>query len=122
MKNKKLPEAELEIMLVIWEAKGSVTSDYVMERLDKDWTKPTLLNLLTRLCGRGFLRCEKEGRHNIYSVLIKREDYVQEASGNLLQKLHHNSLTSLVATLYDGRKVSKQDLEELKQFIEGAEE
>lgn len=122
MKNKKLPEAELEIMLVIWEAKGSVTSDYVMERLDKDWTKPTLLNLLTRLCGRGFLRCEKEGRHNIYSVLIPREDYVQEASGNLLQKLHHNSLTSLVATLYDGRKVSKQDLEELKQFIEGAEE
>lgn len=122
MKNKKLPEAELEIMLVIWEAKGSVTSDYVMERLDKDWTKPTLLNLLTRLCGRGFLRCEKEGRHNIYSVLIPREDYVQEASGNLLQKLHHNSLTSLVATLYDGQKVSKQDLEELKQFIEEAEE
>jgi len=53
-------------------------------------------------------------------VLVPREDYVQEASGTLLQKLHHNSLTSLVASLYDGQKVSKADLEELKRFIEEA--
>lgn len=119
---KKLPEAELEIMLVVWDAETPVTSDYIMTRLNKDWTKPTLLNLLTRLCGRGFLRCEKEGRHNLYSVLIPRDAYVQEASGTLLQKLHHNSLTSLVASLYDGRRISKADLEELKQFIEEAEE
>ena len=119
---KKLPEAELEIMLVVWDAQGPVTSDYIMERLEKDWTKPTLLNLLTRLCGRGFLHCDKEGRHNVYSVLIPREDYVQEASSTLLRKLHHNSLTSLVASLYDGQKVSKADLEELKRFIEEAEQ
>ncbi len=119
---KKLPEAELEIMLVIWEANEAVTSDYIMTRLDKDWTRPTLLKLLTRLCERGFLRCDKEGRHNIYTVQVPREDYVQEASGTLLQKLHHNSLTSLVASLYDGQKVSKADLEELKKFIDEAEE
>lgn len=119
---KKLPEAELEIMLVVWDAEAAVTSDYIMERLHKDWTKPTLLKLLTRLTERGFLRCDKEGRHNLYTVLVPREDYVQEASGTFLQKLHHNSLTSLVASLYDGRKVSKADLEELKRFIEEAEE
>ena len=119
---KKLPEAELEIMLVVWDAEAAVTSDYIMERLHKDWTKPTLLKLLTRLTERGFLRCSKEGRHNLYTVLVPREDYVQEASGTFLQKLHHNSLTSLVASLYDGQKVSKADLKELKRFIEEAEE
>lgn len=119
---KKLPEAELEIMLVIWDGQQPVTSEYIMERLDKNWTRPTLLKLLTRLCDRGFLRCDKEGRHNVYSVLVPREDYVQDASSNFLQKLHHNSLTSLVASLYDGQKVSKADLEELKRFIEEAEE
>ena len=119
-KVKKIPEAELEIMLIAWEAEEAVTSDYIMERLHKDWTKPTLLKLLTRLCEREFLRCDKEGRHNLYTVLVPREDYVQEASGTLLQKLHHNSLTSLVASLYDGQKVGKADLEELKRFIEEA--
>ena len=47
---------------------------------------------------------------------------MQEASSTLLRKLHHNSLTSLVASLYDGQKVSKADLEELKRFIEEAEQ
>ena len=73
---KKLPEAELEIMLVIWDGQQPVTSEFIMERLDKDWTRPTLLKLLTRLCDRGFLRCDKEGRHNVYSVLVPRENYV----------------------------------------------
>jgi predicted transcriptional regulator len=118
---KKLPEAELEIMLVVWDAKEAVTSEYIMARLNKEWTRPTLLKLLTRLTERGFLHCEKDGRHNIYTVLVPREDYVQEASGTFLQKLHHNSLTSLVASLYDGQKVSKADLDELKRFIEEAE-
>ncbi len=123
MKIKKLPEAELEIMLVVWELEEEpVTSDQIMERLNKDWTKPTLLKLLTRLGEREFLRCEKDGRHNVYTALVPREDYVQEASGTLLQKLHHNSLTSLVASLYDGQKVSRADLDELKKFIEDAEE
>ena len=118
---KKLPEAELEIMLVVWDAKEAVTSEYIMARLNKDWTRPTLLKLLTRLTERGFLRCEKDGRHNIYTILVPREDYVQEASGTFLKKLHHNSLTSLVASLYDSQKVSKADLDELKRFIEEAE-
>ena len=119
---KKLPEAELEIMLVVWDAKEAVTSEYIMARLNKDWTRPTLLKLLTRLTERGFLRCQKDGRHNIYTVLVPREDYVKEASETFLQKLHHNSLISLVASLYDGQKVSKADLDELKRFIEEAEE
>ena len=91
-KVKKIPEAELEIMLIAWEAEEAVTSGYIMERLHKDWTKPTLLKLLTRLCEREFLRCDKEGRHNLYTVLVPREDYVQEASGTLLQKLHRATL------------------------------
>ena len=53
---KKIPDAELEIMLIAWEAEEAVTSDYIMERLHKEWTKPTLLKLLTRLCEREFLR------------------------------------------------------------------
>lgn len=118
---KRLPDAELEIMMVIWEARKSVTSDYIMEKLHKDWAKPTLLNLLSRLCEREFLDCKKDGRINIYTSKVAQEDYLQAESKNFLQKLYHNSLTSLVASLYSGNGISKDDLEELKQFIEEAE-
>lgn len=29
----KLPDSELEIMIIIWEADKNVTSDYIMQRL-----------------------------------------------------------------------------------------
>ena len=118
---KKLPDSELEIMMIIWDAKEKVTSDYIMDRINKDWLKTTVLNFLTRLCDRGFLKCHKEGRFNIYESQVDKEDYLQRESKSFLKKLHHNSLTSLIATLYDGNSISKDDLEELKKFIEEAE-
>ncbi len=117
---KKIPDSELEIMMIIWDAGKSVTSDYIMERIQKDWTKTTLLNLLTRLCERGALSRGKEGRHNIYSPLIKKDEYLQSESKCFLSKMYHNSLTGLVASLYDGKSITKDDLDELKKFIEEA--
>ena len=114
---KKLPDSELEIMMIIWDADEKVTSDYIMANLDKTWRKTTVLNFLTRLCERGFLKCHKEGRFNVYESLVNKEDYLQKESKSFLQKMHNNSLTSLVASLYDGKNVSKEDLEELKKFI-----
>ena len=117
---KRLPDAELEVMLIIWEADDVITSDYIMERIDKDWTKTTLLNFLSRLCDRGFIKCEKQGKHNTYTALVEKEEYLQVESKNFLKKLHHNSLTSFVATLYSVNNISKEDLDELKKFIEEA--
>lgn len=119
---KRLPDSELEIMLIIWEAEGSVTSDYILERINRDWTKTTLLNLLSRLCGRGFLACSKEGRHNIYTPLVEKEIYLQSESCSFLERMYQNSLTKLVMSLYDGNSISKDDLSQLKEFIEEAED
>ncbi|ODA42562.1 BlaI/MecI/CopY family transcriptional regulator [Desulfosporosinus sp. BG] len=118
---QKIPDSELEIMMIIWDADKKLTSDYIMDHLDKTWQKTTVLNFLSRLCDRGFLTCHKEGRLNIYEALVKKDDYLQKESKTFLRKMHHNSLTSLVAALYDGESVSKEDLKELKKYIEEAE-
>lgn len=123
MELAKLPEAELEIMMIIWETQKSVNSDYIMEKLKgvKKWKRTTLLNLLSRLCERGYLECHKEGKINIYTPLVKEKDYLDNASRSFFEKLHKNSLTSLIASLYDSKSVSKSDLEELEKFIREAE-
>ena len=115
---RKLPDSELEIMMVIWGASAPVDSAYIMERLDKDWVKPTVLNFLSRLCERGFLECEKDGRKNLYHPLISRDEYLKCESVSFFQKLHQSSLKSLITSLYDGNGVTRADLDELKAFIE----
>lgn len=126
MNSKKIPDAELDVMMVIWDAdeKGEcpVTSEYIMERLSgRHWAKTTLLNLLMRLAGRGFVKCEKSGRFNVYSPLAKRSEYLREESKSFLKKLHHGSLSSLVASLYDGGKIPEDDIKKLEKLIEEAQ-
>lgn len=114
---QKIPDAELEIMNVIWDAEESVNSDYIMERLDKDWAKPTLLNLLNRLYERGFVDFYKQGKFKMYSPLVKKEDYLKKESNNFFRKMEYKSVTSLIASLYDGGSISAEDLNELERFI-----
>jgi len=117
---KRLPDSELEIMMVIWEAGQQVSSTYIIEKLkgEKDWAHTTILNFLSRLVDRGFLETSKQGRFNYYNPLISEKDYLQKESKTFLEKMHKNSLKSLVAALYDGEAISKEDLEELSNFVD----
>lgn len=117
---KRLPDSELEIMMIIWEAKEPVPSAYLMEKLEgeKEWATTTVLNFLARLVDRGFLKVEKHGRINIYSPLIAEKDYIEIESRSFLERLHKSSLKSFVAALYDGSTISSKDAEELKNYID----
>lgn len=59
---KRLPDSELEIMLIIWEARGQISTSDIMQRLKKKKSLQLVQNSLNRLEGKGFVRCEKIGR------------------------------------------------------------
>ena len=60
----RLPDAELELMMIIWEAQEPITRTEIEEKMDgsKDVLPSTILSLLTRLEKRGFIRKEKDGK------------------------------------------------------------
>ncbi|MEQ8201419.1 MAG: BlaI/MecI/CopY family transcriptional regulator [Syntrophomonadaceae bacterium] len=121
---KRLPDSELELMMIIWGAGQPVTSAYIMDKLSgtRNWAHTTVLNFLSRLVERGFLETSRQGRCNYYRPLVAEHDYLQRESKSFLEKMHHSSVTNLVASLYDGDAISREDLEELKRFLKGVTE
>lgn len=115
---KRLPESELEIMMIIWEYNRPVNRMEIEERLKKDVAAPTILSFLNRLEAKGFVSVEKIGKINWYTPRVKEEEYLQKESRNILQKMYQNSLKNFVASLYDGDGLTSQDIEDLKAFIE----
>ena len=117
---KRLPDSELKLMMIIWDAGEPVASPYILEQLvgETTWAKTTVLNFLSRLVDRGFLTTEKRGRFHYFSPLISKEDYLQMESRSFLQRVHKNSLKSLVASLYDGKGIDNNDLQELRQYVD----
>lgn len=118
-KMKKLPDAELEVMKVIWENKPPMSTNDVMKVISeqKSWNISTLLTLLSRLIERGFLSSEKRGRERIYYPQVDREAYTEFETKTFIQKLHKNSFMNLVNTLYDANDLSEQDIDELSDWL-----
>ena len=85
--DKRLPDAELEVMQTIWSLGTQVTAAEVQQHADQDWKMTSVLTFLSRLCDKGFLSCTKEGRQNLYTPLVSEKDYRQRESVGFLRRL-----------------------------------
>ncbi len=116
---KKLPDAEFDIMKVVWANEPPITTNIIMRQLgnEKEWKAQTVISLMLRLVERGFIRTEKNGKERTYFPLISKGDYLKFETGDFMERFHGDSFASLVATLYDGDKIKDSDLDQLAQWL-----
>ena len=115
---KSLPDAELEVMQAVWSLEPPVTAAAVQQRVSKEWKATSVLTFLSRLCDKGFLSCEKEGRQNFYTPLIGRKAYLQRESTSFVRRLCGGSVKNLVASLSDAGALTEQDIADLRAFLD----
>ena len=108
MKNtlKKLGEAELEIMQVVWNSGNPVTSNYILKELQerRNWQLSTLMTSLARLVDKGFISCDRSTGRNLYTSIISENEYKAGASKHFLEKLYNNSIQNMITALYSNKK------------------
>lgn len=121
---QRLPESELDIMLVLWNGVPPMSRAEIEKivNMKKKLAPTTILSLLTRLEARDFVKVEKQGKQNLYSPLITQEEYQARESHSILEKLYGNSLKSFVTSLYQGRKISSDELQDLSDFLQELED
>ena len=110
-------------MQVLWASGGAVTSNYILKELQglRKWQLSTLMTSLSRLVDKGYLSCDRATGTNLYSPVVTENDYKAKESGSFLEKLYHNSLQSMVATLYHNQMLNSADVEELRTFLDELE-
>jgi predicted transcriptional regulator len=118
-KMKKLPDAEFDIMKVVWANAPPMTTAIIMEQLGKEreWKIQTVVSLMLRLVERGFLRSEKHGKERTYFSMVSKEDYLRFETGNFIKQFHENSFLNLVTTLYDDKALTDKDIDELLKWV-----
>jgi predicted transcriptional regulator len=117
---RKIPDAELELMMVIWDSEQPVSRMEIEMKLGngRDVVPSTLLSLLSRLEKRGFVRKEKQGNINYYNALVEKSAYLQEEGQRVLDKMFGSSLKNFVTALYDGKGLNREEIAELQAFID----
>ena len=120
---KKLGEAELEIMQVIWDSTAPVTSNYILKELQgrRKWQLSTLMTSLSRLANKGFIICDRSSGTNLYSQVVSESDYKTNAGKHFLEQLYNNSIQNMVATLYSSKMIKEADIAELRSYLDTLE-
>ena len=116
---QRLPESELGIMLVLWNGTPPMTRPEIEKVINtkKNLAPTTILSLLTRLEAKNFVEVTKQGKMNLYTPLVSQTDYQAHESRSVLEKLYGNALKKFVTSLYQGKKSSSEEIQDLSDFL-----
>ena len=116
---QKLPESELDIMLVLWKQKSDMSRSEIEKIVNQKKTlaPTTILTLLSRPEKKGFVSIKRVGNLNKYHWLVSQEEYQQKEGKGMLEKLYGNSVKNFVAAMYQGKEINEEDLKELEGFL-----
>ena len=73
---------------------------------------------LARLVDKGFISCDRSTGNNLYISIISENEYKTRASKHFLEKLYHNSIQNMIATLYNNKEIKDSDIKELRTFLD----
>lgn len=121
---KRLADSEFEIMKVLWKRDKPLTSNEILEELKdcRNWKLASLMTVLARMAEKGYVYCDRSTRTNYYSVVISEKKYKIEESESFLQKMYDKSIKQFIACMYQGKKLSTQEVEELRKYLDSLEE
>jgi BlaI family penicillinase repressor len=120
---KKLPrisEAEWEVMKVLWQ-EAPLPASTIIERVSPDgrpWHPNTVKTLLSRLVRKRAVGFRRAGRAYAYRPLVSEADCAVAASESFLERVFGGSLTPLVAQFIQRRRLSAQEIAELRRVLD----
>ena len=117
--DKRITDAELDVMEALWGADAPLTAADIAERIDptRDWTLATVKTMLSRLAAKGTIAYRVEGRRFLYSAAIERESYVGLESRRFVDKLFGGRLSPLVARLAEEDSLDDEDIAAIEAIL-----
>ena len=117
----RLPESEMKVMQFLWEkgqASARDAAEYMLERYR--WKKNTTYTVLKNLVEKGALNRREPGF--ICEPLIGKEQVGRSETQSLLERFYEGSPAALFSSFLSGRKISKEEMEEIRKMIEDYED
>lgn len=114
--------AELEILKIIW-ANGPCTVRFINDEINKtkDTGYTTTLKLMQIMFEKGLLQRTSKGKSHIYNSKVKEEDTQNQLLSRFLDSTFRGSAMKLVMQTLGNHKASKDELNQIKEFIDNLE-
>jgi BlaI family transcriptional regulator, penicillinase repressor len=113
-----ISDAESVVMEVLWRQSPLAAEEIVAALAsERDWQESTVKTLINRLLKKRALTAEVDGRRYLYSPNLTREVWLRSQSTSLLDRLFDGRVAPLVAHFSEHRKLTRNDIAELKRIV-----
>lgn len=122
MNKRKHPhptDAELEILQVIWESGPSTVkevNEFLNQRREVGYT--TTLKIMQIMYEKGLVTRKKKGKQHVYTSAVTLDDTRQQAIDKVVNTVFQGSAMKLVMQTLGHHKASKQELDEVRKYLE----
>lgn len=111
----KLGEVEMKFADIIWENEPLSSGQLVKLCEDKlQWKKSTTYTILRRVCERGLFKNEE----GMVSSNVTKQEFLSNKTEQFIEETFQGSLPGFIAAFASNRKLSDEEVEELKNLIE----
>ena len=101
---------------LIWSHEPMASRDLIrMAEKELNWKSTTSYTVLKRLCDRGIFQLQD----NTVTSLISREEFYGMKSEQFVEETFDGSLPAFIAAFGTRKKLSEEEVEELKKLIDG---
>lgn len=101
---------------MIWNHEPMASKDLIqMAEQELNWKSTTSYTVLKRLCKRGLFQLKEK----TVTSLMSREEFYGRKSEEFIQETFDGSLPAFIAAFGSRKKLSEQEVEELKTLIDG---
>ena len=116
MTEMKLGAVESKFADIIWNNEPLKPGELVkLAELELNWKRTTTITVLKRLCEKGIF----QNKDRIITSLIAREEFYALQSERFVNDTFEGSLPAFLASFGTRKKLSEEEVEELKKVIEG---
>ncbi len=113
-----ITDAEYSIMRILWQSDAPMTVSEVCAETSGEWSASTVSTFLLRLLKKGVIACEKRGKTNLYYPILKQSEYTADETSSLMARLYGGSFRKMVASLYENKAVTREEIDELKDLFD----
>lgn len=122
---KELTDCETMVMKCIWDAKGEISVqeiiDKVAQTFGKEMKRTTASTFILRLRDKGYVDGRQDGRNVYYSPIVSEEEYKLSRAKDYLDFWYDGSLNKAVAMLCETAEISPEQKKRVKSIIDELE-
>ena len=119
MDTPKIFESEYRFCLILWEHEP-VNSTKLVElcKANLGWSKATTYTVIRRLSERGVVKNENA----VVTSLVSKEEAQKSRLNEMVEETFEGSMSAFIAAFSKSKRLSKDEVEQLRQLIDSYKE